>query len=314
MTAPLCDEQTFIATWETSKTAREVSEKLGVGIRKVLTRRRRIEERLGISLRSLGGEAAAHWHPNTEHYILDHPFTAVVFSDSHFWPDSMVDPSPALWILLEILQHIEPEIVIDNGDSFDGATASRHPPHGWEDSPTVEEELEANKTYHGIISEAAGEADKRWVWGNHDRRFDARLATVLPQYKGVGGMSLPNHFPNWEFRTSMTLNEAVLVKHNWHNGIHAAHNNTLKAGVSMITGHTHRGRIIPHTDFTGTRYGIECPTLARIDGPQFSYGNENPANWQSGFLIVQVDGSKIYPELVIMDGNAARWAGRTWRG
>ena len=38
---------------------------------------------------------------------------------------------------------LKPKVVIANGDIFDGAQISRHPRIGWDNKPTVLEELEA---------------------------------------------------------------------------------------------------------------------------------------------------------------------------
>lgn len=314
MPAPACDDNTFIQIWESSKSVREAAERLGIHRHKVFARRRRIEDRFGFKLSSLGGEPSRYWHPHTEQYILDHPYTAVIFSDAHFWPDHLTSPTTAFWILQQILEEIQPEVLIDNGDSFDGASISRHPPHGWAEQPTVQEEIEANLICHQMISEASGEADRYWVWGNHDARFDSRLASLTPEFKGVNGTTLPNHFPDWTFTESIALNDTLMVKHKWHGGQGSGRNNALKSGKSFATGHLHFGKIEHVTDLNGTRYGINLPTLADPHGPQFAYANHNPLDWQQGFAVIEIDGKDIHPELVIVDNGKARWRGKTYHG
>lgn len=314
MPLPACDDNAFIAVWQSSRSTAEVADRLGVQVREVFRRRRRIEDRYGFRLQPIGGEPSRHWHPQTEHYILDHQYTAVIFSDAHFWPERLAAPSPALWVLLQVLQDLQPDVVIDNGDSFDGASISRHPPHGWTEQPTVDEEIEANKLYHGLVQEAAGEADRFWIWGNHDARFDSRLAATAAEFRGVDGMTLPNHFTAWTFAESVCLNETLLVKHKWHGGQLSGRNNALRAGKSIATGHLHIGKIDHVTDLNGLRYGINLPTLADPHGPQFAYANHNPLDWQQGFAVVEVDGATIHPELVIVEGGKARWRGKTYNG
>lgn len=275
--------------------------------------RRATEEMMGIQLNAHNPKHSPHSHlPHTTHHVLlDHPYTAVIFSDAHFWPNTT---GPAFWILLEILNHVQPDIVIDNGDSLDGATISRHDPTMFEDLPTLEEEYEACVAHLDMISEAAGEAEKYRNIGNHDTRLESYLCKRAPAMKGMKGTTVGELFPDWQHQFSMSLaNERCVVKHRWHGGIHAAYNNTLKAGVSMITGHTHRLTVREWTDFTGTRYGIETGTLADPFGPQFSYCEDTPRNWQPGFVLLEVDGDRVYPELIRVEGDRARWRGRLWR-
>src|SRR5690606_7816291 len=116
-----------------------------------------------------------------------------------------------------------------NGDAFDGASISRHPPIGWEERPTVIQEIEACQERLGEIEQAAGKARKVWTLGNHDMRFAARLASAAPEYAKVHGLRLEDHFPFWEFGWSCWINDDVVVKHRHRGGIHAAHNSTLHA-------------------------------------------------------------------------------------
>jgi hypothetical protein len=73
----------------------------------------------------------------------------------------------------------------------------------------------------GEIQEAAGDAKLIWTLGNHDARFSTRLATVAPEFQGVEGFRLEDHFPDWQHVVSCMLNDSVMVKHRWKGGIHA---------------------------------------------------------------------------------------------
>ena len=85
--------------------------------------------------------------------------------------------------------------MINNGDAFDGAQASRHPANGWDVTPTIIQELNACKMFLGEIQEAAGDAKFIWTLGNHDARFSTRLATVAPEFQGVDGFTARRPFP-----------------------------------------------------------------------------------------------------------------------
>jgi hypothetical protein len=186
-----------------------------------------------------------------------------------------------------------------NGDVFDGASISRHPVSGWGSTPTVKQELEACQERLGEIEEAAKGASLNWTWGNHDMRFNARLAAqVGDTWRGVEGMNLTDHFPRWKFSTSIMVNDKVMIKHRYNNGIHAVYNNTLRAGISVITGHLHSLKITPFSDYTGDRYGVDTGSLADVNGNQFEYSEDNPKNHRSGFAVLTfVDGNMLPPEL-----------------
>ncbi len=306
----MVSDDEFISAWETSHSVQDVADVLGYkDLRSVRRRRRTIEANRNIELRSHSREP---FHPKSSQYSKKN-CTVVIFSDAHFWPQKLCPKPPAYHILKKVLPHIKPDVLIDNGDSFDGATISRHPPHGWQDMPSVIEEIDVNKLYHAELKKAAGNPKCYWVWGNHDARFDAKLAGKVNQFKGVQGMTLPDHFHEWEFCESVILNENMMVKHRWHGGVHAAFNNTVKAGISLVTGHTHRGNIRPYADLTGVRYGIECPTLAYKNSPQFFYCNHNPVNWQEGFLVIDYIEGIPHPEIVEVKEGKAWWRGKVWK-
>jgi hypothetical protein len=213
--------------------------------------------------------------------------------------------SPAHKALVKVIKAVKPKMVIMNGDVFDGASISRHPVSGWNSTPSVKQELEACQERLGEVEKAAKGAALHWTWGNHDQRYNARLAAqVGDTWRGVEGMNLTDHFPKWKFSTSVMVNEKVMIKHRYHNGIHAVYNNTLKSGVSIVTGHLHSLKVTPWTDYNGTRYGVDTGTLAFIDGSQFDYAEDSPKNWRSGFAVLHfIDGQLMPPELVQVIGD-----------
>src|SRR5713226_3837140 len=89
-------------------------------------------------------------------------------------------------------------------------------------------------------------------------------------------------------------------------------NNTLNSGVTMVTGHLHSQKVIPFTDYNGTRYGIDTGCVADTDHAAFKdYTEENPLNWISCFAVLSFkDGRLLHPELVsIWDGNSVQFRG-----
>ena len=118
--------------------------------------------------------------------------------------------------------------VVCNGDAFDGASISRWPRIGWDNKPTVKQELEAVDAAMTEIEIAAGKAQLVWPIGNHDSRFETFLAAHAPQYEGINGFHLKDHFPLWKPCYVLWINDETIVAHNYHTGMHAVWNNRMK--------------------------------------------------------------------------------------
>ena len=227
----------------------------------------------------------------------------VVFSDAHFWPG---DVTTAYKALLMIIKEFKPKVVVANGDIFDGSQASRHARIGWEKTPTVKEELEACKEYMEGIEKVSKGAELIWTLGNHDARFETFLSAQTGMYEGVSGFTLKDHFPLWKPCWSFWVNEDTCIKHRLKGGFGAGRANTLGAGVSIVTGHTHNLAVQPLTDYNGTRYGVQTGCLADPNGEQFiAYTEDNPKDWRSGFALLSWErGRLMLPELIQVCGES----------
>ena len=303
---PKVSRAEFIEAWSRYGSASKVAQFFKIDERAVHRRRRRIEAKFNQPLVSHheNSKAYAHVQPiqtsinRIELGVLDQ--TIIVFSDAHFWPGEY---TTAYKGLLWAIKELKPHAVISNGDAFDGATISRHPPLGWAHTPSVIEELKAVQTRLGEIEETAKAARHNcktlFVWGNHDTRFANKLVSQAPQYREVHGFKLQDHLPAWEFGWSVWPTPQCVIKHRYKNGVHATHNNTVNAGVSIVTGHLHSLKVMPFADFNGNRYGVDTGTLAEPYGAQFDYGEGNPLNHRSGFAVLTFrDGKLLWPELV----------------
>ena len=304
MTKKVSDED-FIAAWNKHKSVTKVAKELGLEHRGVAYRRRSIENRYRIRLESNDMRAK-------EYYVRDHMSrmdvdidnaTIFVASDAHYWPG---EPSEAHKAFVRLIKKHKPDMVIMNGDAFDGASISRFSRVGFatHEIPNVKQELEAVSDRLHEIEKVAGNAKLLFTMGNHDQRFESRLANVAPEFEGVHGFSLKEHFPRWLFCMSIMINKNLMIKHRYHNGIHAAYNNPLKAGVSMVTGHLHRLQATIVSDYNGTRWGVDTGTLSDVEGDHMSYGEDNPKNHCSGFAVLTVvNGRLIQPEFcAVLDG------------
>jgi hypothetical protein len=305
MPAPKVNDAEFIELWRTHKSGAAVARALDMDAVDVRERRRRVELRHGINLESIAPNAKPHLSTAGNHGARFHlgvqNGTVIVFSDAHFWPGLR---STAYDGLIWAIREMQPTAVICNGDAFDGSSISRFPRIGWDKKPSVIDELHACEIQLGEIEDEAKRArhNTRLVWtlGNHDARFENRLAQNAPEFEGVQGFTLKDHFPAWTPCWSCWATDDVIAKHRWKGGIHATHMNTVNSGKNMVTGHLHSLKVTPFSDYNGVRWGVDTGTLADIDGLQFvDYMEDNPANWRSGFAVLTFHkGKLLWPEVV----------------
>jgi len=204
--------------------------------------------------------------------------------------------------VLYFIKEFKPGIVIANGDVIDAPTISRFGSIGWENRPKLADEIENTKERCHEIEKATFKARKIWTLGNHDKRFETRIANAAPEYAKIHGVHLKDHFPNWEPCWQTWINDQVIVTHRWKSGIYAPFNNTKEAGKSIVTGHLHRAQVAMHTDTNGTRFGVDTGCIADTDATAFVDYSEGKAmfNWRSGFGILTFqDGELMLPELVL---------------
>lgn len=327
----LISDEEFIATWQELQSPQAVATKLGLEVRSVYRRRNhfvnkgfdlpttntngkkkyfdkaQVDENISIRL-----EATRH---SVRRGITLEKGRVLAFSDAHFYPD---DETTAFRALLECIKEFKPEIIICNGDAFDGASISRHPRIGWDSKPSVKEELEAVDYHMNEIEKASRfKSNLIWTLGNHDARFETFLAAHSPQFEGVKGFCLKDHFPHWQPCWSYWINDNTVIKHKWKGSFGAGRANALNSGKHFVTGHTHVLAVQPITDYNGTRYGVQTGMLANPDGDQFSdYTEDNPKDWRSGFAMLTFDrGQMLMPELVqVWDETAGevQFRGKIW--
>ena len=309
MNKRIISNEEFIELWRVHQSAAKIAKLTGISERNVHHRRRDIEAKhdtVLVAASNKNSVAQAYGHIN----LGMENGTVIVFSDAHF---QLSRRTTAFKALLWLIGELKPKVVINNGDAFDGAQASRHPANGWDVTPTIIQELNACKMFLGEIQEAAGDAKLIWTLGNHDARFSTRLATVAPEFQGVEGFRLEDHFPDWQHVVSCMVNDKLMVKHRWRSGVHATHNNAVGSGVSFCNGHLHSAKVTPWTDYTGTRYGVDCGTLAEAWGDQFAYGENSPKNHRSAFAVLNiVGGHLLMPELCMVSALADDCV--EWRG
>ena len=309
MTAAKVSEDEFIQLWNVYGSATEVAKHLGIEIRAVHDRRRRIEVNRGIQLRSTSPKSPDSKLSDVEPEFPDWQQLEikngllVVFSDSHLVPGVK---STAHRALVQFVHEHKPAAIIDNGDLLDFASISRHHRIGWDGQLDVHKELEWASECLDEIKQKSKNSKTVRNMGNHDQRFSGFFSNVSGRMGRVKGTSLQDHIVGWPVSWAVRVNEDQLeVKHRWKSGIHAPHNNTVWAGISYATGHLHSQKIMPITDLRGDRWGVDVGCLSAIRGPHFRFVEAAPVNWRSGFCAFRFVNYKMrHPNLIrVVDEN-----------
>lgn len=310
MAKPTVPENEFIELF-TKHGGEETARILGIDRRRVYERRARLERKNKVTITNVNGKRALKGrgeyepeHIEGRHHEEVKNGVVLIGSDAHYWPGII---STAHRAFVHFCGMLKPKIVVMNGDVFDGASISRFPTASWsewEGRPSVAQEIEACQDRLEEIEKAAKGAKFIWPLGNHDARLEMRIANNAPELAKMRGVHLRDHFPRWKPCWSVWINNDIAIKHRYKGGDHAAHNNTIRAGMSMVTGHLHSLKVTPWTDYNGTRYGVDTGTLAEPNGRQFQhYLEDNPVNWRSGFVVLTFrDGRLMWPELVSVMG------------
>lgn len=294
-------EAEFIKAWHhCGGSPAAVARAIGINVRNVQSRRDRLAGR-GVFLHTTGAHEGAQYNAakfgtaiNAHAYNPIQRETvksgiALIFGDAHYWPGEKPLAHEALCILAK---RLGPKLVIGNGDLFDGASVSRHDVLGWQKLPTVAQELDAVRSRLDEIKRAAPKAKTRTTVGNHDSRFDRRLASETPQFQEIHGMKLEDHLKDWPMSYGVLINEdvdPVYVTHNVKGGIHATWNNTASTGCHVVTGHLHDQNERTRSFLLHEAVGIDHGCLADVDHESFSYRMGRPANWRSGFAVLSFD-------------------------
>lgn len=295
MPAPKVSEKEFIWLCKTLKSPTQVSKRVGCTLRAVQSRMTAIESRLGM-LFEVSDTRSNRSHSDTNPARLVKELkdgVIVVGSDAHYYPNCITTAHKAM---IALIRELKPRTIVMNGDVFDGSTISRWPRIGWQDRPSVDDELKACTERLAEITDAAPRAEYVWPLGNHDARFETFLASRSPEYEGVSGFTLKDRFPEWKPCWSYFVNDNTVIKHRFKGGIHATHNNALWSGRTIVTGHLHSLKVTPFSDYNGTRYGVDTGTLADPDSETFvDYTEDSPKNWRSGFAVLTYHKGYLLP-------------------
>jgi hypothetical protein len=308
MGAPACTDEQFIQVWNRFGSVDAVAKALGLQVRGVNYRRRSIEKKRSIRLRGVSNKSPDSLlitHDRVEVKVGLQNGVILASGDLHFRPGIVPTMHRAMCYLAKKLK---PYAIVWNGDVADFPQISRHPSIGWEDYPTVAKEMEAINDRSAELMKAAPGAKRIWTAGNHDLRFETRLANTSSEYRDVKGIHLKDHFPEWTPAWFVTVNGGTdshtEIRHREKGGVHAGYNNTKESGVNIVTGHDHRADVVTYNDRRGRRYGVRHGMGAdSARDPQFvNYLEGRTPNWQSAIAVLTYrDGKLMFPELAMRE-------------
>ena len=304
MPAAYIDAQQFIALWNDCRSEVEFVKRAGyASISMAYQRRRKIESQFGIKLPAFGDSNKGSWPEfQNEAFNQKSDYTIVIGSDKHCKPGHRPQ---ALNAFIDLLSDVKPKFTVINGDWFDFPSIGRFHRIGWEERPSIKEELNAGIDDLKAIRDASPKSKRIFTIGNHDLRYDGKLSNCLPEMEDVPGLSLEHQINvraklGYTICLSAVFNDCFIVKHRWHNGVHSSYNDVLKGGKNIATGHDHKLNIRPWSDYSGTRYGIKTGTLSDLWDECFTYMENNPGDWQPGCVVVEVLGNIIHPTACYM--------------
>lgn len=296
-----CSDEEFIRLFS-DLGATQVAKHLGVSERSVYSRRARIQRNQDIQIFAPRDQNEwRHESRKRAHFTIENGLVFV--GSDHHYDNGYVSVSHRGMIKLAGELEEKPKLIVANGDVFDFPGISRHSDQGWTKKPSVKQALSVVDERLCELEKAAPNAERFWLWGNHDYRFEAKLCAQAPEYEGVRGFSLPDHFPRWRFAISLWINDDLVIKHRFKGGVHATHNNTVSSGKSMLTGHLHSLKVTPYDDYNGTRFGIDSGTMNDPYGEHAEYTEDNPLNHRSGFIVLTFwKGRLLWPEIAAVVG------------
>jgi hypothetical protein len=294
-------EEEFISAYRELQSTTLVAQRFGLTPARANARKRFLEEKHGITLPIYDKRPAYNTAEVQQKEVAKLSITdgcVLIGSDIHIWPNHRTTMQQAF---IHFAKQLKPAAIILNGDVADMAAASRHPSIGWEKIPTIQEEIEAIADWLHELMDASKNSRRIWAAGNHDLRFESRIANTMPEARGIQGVHLKDHFPGWQPCWRVDINDDIVVRHREYGGEHAGFSNVLKSGVTMVTGHDHRLGVVPYTDYRGTRYGVRTGFMC--DSPEdkqfVNYLEARRPNWLAGFAVLSfAQGKLLLPEIV----------------
>lgn len=260
---------------------------------------------------------------------------ALIFSDVHIGYRNVngeLDPlhdEQAIQRVMDLAEDINPDYVVNLGDTLDNATISRFAPDSNHFQGTMQHSFQRAHNFLADMSERTPNAERHMLEGNHDKRLaDFVLKHAMPlseiRHGEYPAISLPGLLKlgeiGWKYYGGYPANE-----YEYKDDLAFIHGTiAVKGGTSqklgqanydrnIVQGHKHSIETSYHTDRKGRQLGaFVVGTLCRIDGVVPSHGNgvdqhgepvKRFDNHQQGVMVVRDYGGVYeFNQIPIHDG------------
>ena len=223
------------------------------------------------------------------------PYQSIHYSDLHI----PFQDQRALNILYAILEEVQPDLVVDHGDTLDCQEISKYPKDPEKRVP-LREEVQEGAKHFARITELTPHAEHIWCEGNHEDRLkrliwnlaDNRQAgeiLTLPQV--IDALSWPSLLGleelGWEivnYPQHKLLFNKMIVTHGEKVRAHSGQSEKAELehySKSGASGHTHRVGYYGKKTYDGQLgwWGLGCMCAIRTNYVSFP-------NWQQGFCCI----------------------------
>lgn len=220
--------------------------------------------------------------------------------------------------LIAFLRDYRPDAVVSVGDDADSPEPSR-----WargtalEFAGTLQRGLDKTREIHAAIRGAVGDVPYHISRSNHGDRLRAYVARYAPallslrsldmaELLGYRELEIQYHEKPWTVAPGWVCAHGDEVSLSPIAG-RTASRLSEKWGVSVVCGHTHRAGIVPvstgYNGRTSTRIGMEVGHMMSMRSAGYLRGGHG--NWQSAFGLLHVRGSRVHPELVLIQSDGS---------
>ena len=200
----------------------------------------------------------------------------------------------AVALMLGVVQHVQPDRIIQLGDCLDFYGLSRFDKNPLRFAARVQYELDVQAELYLRIHELAPKAFCQQILGNHEER-GIRFLWTNPALSDLRALQLPNLMRlgdlGWEpvvHKEIWLASESFVVRHGTHVrrwGGYSAKAEMDTTLVSGISGHTHRQALYPLSSHAGELVWCEAGNLQR-NAPEWHTSFQN---WQQGVVLAEFE-------------------------
>jgi DNA-binding CsgD family transcriptional regulator len=226
--------------------------------------------------------------------------TTVIWGDVHF----PFEDEASVTILYKLLELLRVDRVVDLGDAIDNWQISTFLPPDerrlTEQQRDFSAQFKAVAGHLGIVTSLTPDADRIFLEGNHEERWDRMLRQAQQDARWRHVLGLPQVQQAMELRRLMgidqagwvykdsrdneyLLNKHLLATHGIYAGKWAVRQILEKYGKSVIFGHTHRIGNWTKRDLKATEASWMIGCLCDLNP---HYGDSMAVDWANGFAVL----------------------------